>query len=611
MAASGATGAACYLRCAADSPRVYAAPDEMVARGLGIAMAAGARLGHAQLLRQAARALARAGAPAVRHMLRRHSVSRNGYQCASARDWECSAHALADTRLPAVDLARSVLSAAALPRGSRRSGAIAKLRGTSMCSRLPTKHDVSRCAAALSRMLAAAESAPQRGGGASVSLGDAFVVADARATVLLGLLVASLPRGSAVTRSLLTTMLMSRDPRALGALEATALGGAAQMRAALRRIAKVAGLAELADAQAAGWRRLAQQRGFRPPAGEAHSGDAVEVQELASHRLLGLTADLGGERLEEPGDNPEARRHNVTILRLRGPSPWRWREAAEAAARSSLPLLLRGEAAGWTQLREALAPPRLCSAEAGALPASLDVLVSTIPYARAFGGAAAETTVGDFARTSMASWCSNSTDAHPQHHEAASKATRRWKKGGGSQSVHLRPLYLFDTPGAAADGAAASWLRSLVPWRQGEGAASSPEQPGNDGANPQLFAGAAGSGSPVHVHRTAANVLAHGRKLWALLPPGGAEYSTRPPAMWMELAMRKHGGPRWARRLVGSKPQERLGGHDGGAHPGIGMLWCEQRAGDIVVVPDGWGHAVLNLEPSSGVALELRLPVDG
>ena len=33
-----------------------------------------------------------------------------------------------------------------------------------------------------------------------------------------------------------------------------------------------------------------------------------------------------------------------------------------------------------------------------------------------------------------------------------------------------------------------------------------------------------------------------------------------------------------------------------------------QEAGDVVFVPAGWGHAVLNLEPSVAVAFELGFP---
>ena len=34
-------------------------------------------------------------------------------------------------------------------------------------------------------------------------------------------------------------------------------------------------------------------------------------------------------------------------------------------------------------------------------------------------------------------------------------------------------------------------------------------------------------------------------------------------------------------------------------------LECEQRAGDLLFVPNNWGHAVLNLEPSVGLAVEV------
>ena len=32
-----------------------------------------------------------------------------------------------------------------------------------------------------------------------------------------------------------------------------------------------------------------------------------------------------------------------------------------------------------------------------------------------------------------------------------------------------------------------------------------------------------------------------------------------------------------------------------------------QEAGDVLFVPSGWGHAVLNIEPSAAVAVELQL----
>ena len=35
------------------------------------------------------------------------------------------------------------------------------------------------------------------------------------------------------------------------------------------------------------------------------------------------------------------------------------------------------------------------------------------------------------------------------------------------------------------------------------------------------------------------------------------------------------------------------------------MYECVQRPGDVLFVPDNWGHAVLNLAPSVGFASEV------
>lgn len=38
------------------------------------------------------------------------------------------------------------------------------------------------------------------------------------------------------------------------------------------------------------------------------------------------------------------------------------------------------------------------------------------------------------------------------------------------------------------------------------------------------------------------------------------------------------------------------------------MLECTQLPGDIVFVPGGYGHGVLNVEDTLGVAIEFSLP---
>ena len=97
----------------------------------------------------------------------------------------------------------------------------------------------------------------------------------------------------------------------------------------------------------------------------------------------------------------------------------------------------------------------------------------------------------------------------------------------------------------------------------------------------QLYVGGPGSGAPPHHHGDAWNGLAWGRKRWALTPPGGASFSTRSAAQTFEQVA-----------------------------SAAGTLLCTQEAGDVVYVPRGWGHAVLNLRTSVGWAVEARGPFE-
>jgi ribosomal protein L16 Arg81 hydroxylase len=99
-----------------------------------------------------------------------------------------------------------------------------------------------------------------------------------------------------------------------------------------------------------------------------------------------------------------------------------------------------------------------------------------------------------------------------------------------------------------------------------------------------VFLGPAGSGAPFHFHKDALNLLLVGRKAWFLTPPSSASYSTIPIAEWVAGGLER---------------------------PGEGdLLLCEQEEGDALYVPAGWGHAVLNLEPAAGVALEWSTPYE-
>lgn len=94
----------------------------------------------------------------------------------------------------------------------------------------------------------------------------------------------------------------------------------------------------------------------------------------------------------------------------------------------------------------------------------------------------------------------------------------------------------------------------------------------------QFYVGPPLSGAPVHFHRNAWNVLFYGQKRWFLFPPPFAVYSKQ--HVWD-----------WWKTRHGNRPFE--------------SAWeCVQHPGDLVFVPDMWGHAVINLKESVGLAAE-------
>ena len=100
---------------------------------------------------------------------------------------------------------------------------------------------------------------------------------------------------------------------------------------------------------------------------------------------------------------------------------------------------------------------------------------------------------------------------------------------------------------------------------------------------PQFFLGPPGTGAPMHAHGDALNTLVFGRKRWFLLPPRRAAFSTEPAAA--------------------------LAARTGGAGP-PGALRCTQRAGDVIFVPAGWGHATINTRTSVGYATEFMVSLE-
>lgn len=103
-----------------------------------------------------------------------------------------------------------------------------------------------------------------------------------------------------------------------------------------------------------------------------------------------------------------------------------------------------------------------------------------------------------------------------------------------------------------------------------------------EGLSATLFVGGPGTGAPMHWHGDAWNAVMWGRKVWSLLPPARAEYSTVSAADYTTLVL-----PRLA--AAGKAP-----------------LLCTQAAGDVLFVPRNWGHAVINVNTSVGYVVEFE-----
>jgi hypothetical protein len=130
--------------------------------------------------------------------------------------------------------------------------------------------------------------------------------------------------------------------------------------------------------------------------------------------------------------------------------------------------------------------------------------------------------------------------------------------------------------------------------------------------SPQFYVGGPGSGAPPHYHEEAVNVLAHGEKRWYIVPPAAAEYTTVPVSDYVLDVLprlKDRGGGKTVTKGSSAAGAGGVGGGNGGMWgPGSRPLVCTQRAGDVIFVPGGWGHAVLNTETVIGYAVEFHSP---
>ena len=274
---------------------------------------------------------------------------------------------------------------------------------------------------------------------------------------------------------------------------------------------------------------------------------ALEAAAVSSHGTGGWAADAGGQPLAEQtmaldDDAPRCDIHVVS-----GSEVAREPEAfVDRYIRSAQPVLVRGLLTADPALAPAATRMRRADLVSRLGPTMWEV--GTIPYQGRYQGVGATaSTLADFVREHI-DGCAPGAVCH---HYIFGEAFSRNGRPRTVQSERLLPL-----PTWAA--------RARVQLARAT----------------QFYLGGPRSGAPMHYHQAAFNLLAYGRKRWLLVPPARALFSMQPAHEWMREEHREE--------------QPRV----------EGMLECEQRAGDLLVMPDLWGHLTYNLETSVGVAQE-------
>ena len=218
-------------------------------------------------------------------------------------------------------------------------------------------------------------------------------------------------------------------------------------------------------------------------------------------------------------------------------------------------------------------PEPAAGAGAGALGVSRDALLralgnltvahGAVPYAKRYGQRGHASTVRAFVQAHMAG--------------AAAAA------GAAGATA---PQYVFDARAVGARPAPfaplVERLLSLAPAARGAHLR-------------QFMLGPPGSGSHMHFHGRAVNLLAAGVKLWHFSPPACAHFSSAEAA------------PLFAALLgAAPPPPASAAARLAACHAALGAppLRALQAPGDAVVVPEGWAHAVLNLGDVVAVAFE-------
>lgn len=199
---------------------------------------------------------------------------------------------------------------------------------------------------------------------------------------------------------------------------------------------------------------------------------------------------------------------------------------------------------------------------------NLTVTHGSVPYAARYGQRSFASNLGDFVRSHMG------------------KGGGSGSSGSGGSSGGSSPQYVFDAHALSANEALFAPLVARL-------AAAVPSR---EYYLRQLMLGPPLSGSHMHYHGRAANLLVAGFKLWLFSPPACAHFSTAEAAPWFRVL---HGGS-------GGSGEREAAARLASCHAAVGapLLRVLQAPGDVVVVPESWGHAVLNLADTMAIALE-------
>ncbi|CAE7332338.1 unnamed protein product, partial [Symbiodinium natans] len=153
------------------------------------------------------------------------------------------------------------------------------------------------------------------------------------------------------------------------------------------------------------------------------------------------------------------------------------------------------------------------------------------------------------------------------------KSPKVWRAEDASSSdPESPPLYVFD---ATVLRRRRDLMKASAPLRQ-----VFMEKYCSHVRMPQLGVGFRGAGAPMHTHHAAVNASYAGQKRWFLMPPESASWSLDPAGTWERTpefqALRESGK----------------------------LLEVVQECGDILFVPEGWGHATVLDSYAVGVAQE-------